>query len=83
MKTIAKAGAIIIAGTLALYVVLFLVDLPLMAKAPVGMTSSMASGVYASLYRPVRDALPSDNVVRRAWQDYEHYWCSGSTRCRL
>ena len=83
MGTVAKASAIILAGAIVLYFFLFLAVLPLMANAPVGMTSSMASGIYASLYRPVRDVLPSDNIIRRAWRNYEDYWCAGSPRCAL
>lgn len=83
MKSIVVAGAIILAGATAIYLLMFLAILPVMANAPVGMTSSMASGIYASLYRPVRDALPPGSVVWRAWNDYELYWCSGSDRCAL
>jgi hypothetical protein len=83
MGIVGKAGAIIAAGTLALYVVLFLVVLPVMAKAPPGMTSAMARGVYAVLYRPLRDSLSTTNAIRLVWQDYEAYWCAGSAGCEL
>jgi len=83
MGTLAKASAIIVAGGIGVYVLMFLAVLPLMANAPVGMTNSVAAGIYASLYRPVRDAFPADGAVHRTWRNYESYWCAGSTGCTL
>ena len=83
MSTVGKAGVIIAVAVLALYVVIFLAVVPLMAKTPAGMTNAMATGIYAALYRPVRNSLPTDNVIRLAWQDYEAYWCAASAGCVL
>ncbi len=83
MGIVAKAGAIIVAAVLVLYLVLFLTILPMMAITPVGMTNAMAVGIYASLYRPVRDALPAGYFIRLAWRDYEVFCCAGSTGCQL
>ena len=82
MGTIVKAGAIIIGGTAALYLVLFLVVMPMMAKGP-AMAQAMGANIYAALYIPLRDALPAPNAIRTMMQDYEHYWCVGSSQCEL
>ena len=82
MGRIILGGGIIGGVSLALYIVIFLITLPVMANAP-RSALPFAVNLYATLYTPVRDAIPSDNFIHGLWRDYEHYWCGGSAKCKL
>ena len=77
-----KASIIVIGGAILFYVAMFLVSLPIMASSS-PMAQAMGASMYASLYKPVRDVLPSGYFVLELWQDYERYWCATAEACEL
>lgn len=82
MSNAPKAAIIILSAAIAMYVLLFFVAVPAMtSRAP--MAHAMGVNIYAVMYRPVRDMLPSGNFVLGLWRDYEAFWCSGSDSCEL
>ena len=84
MGLVAKAGGVILGIAAVFYIVLFLVAMPTMANAPRSSAIHATSvNLYATLYMPVRDALPYGNFLRGLIVDYERYWCAGISSCVL
>jgi len=82
LRSIFKASAFILAAAAVIYVGLFFAVVPLAATTE-GLPRLLAINAYDALYRPVRQEIPYNHVIRKYWRDYLRYWCEGDSSCPL
>ncbi len=82
MRSILKATTFVLLAVVVIYLLLFLVSVPLVTKTS-GLPKMLALNIYDTMYRPVRKQLPYRNIVRDTWRDYEYHWCEGAMNCDI